>query len=143
MNTTITTTFHQDGQTDLQVTSQITGSEQAPPLEIPSLAASSSVVISDGIGVLNYANLKGIIIKADSLDLTIAFCSDNAGATPIKSVTVYAGNGYEWDINSGVANPLGTTNCLSIKLSTTTNVAGVAQAVVTTTAIHGRSALSS
>ena len=136
--TSVTTTIHQDGLTDISTTTVLAGI-QIPPLET-TLTYGAPLTINDGIGVLAHANLNMICIKSDSLDATVAFHSATAGGgSTIATENLIAGQAYEWDSSKGTS-PLGTTDCLSIVITLLQTVNGVASAL-TTSDIHGRSSL--
>ena len=137
-STTITTIVRQAGLSDISSPATLTGI-QIPPLET-TITFGSPLLVKDGIGVLGHANLQMLTLLSDNLDATVTLCSDNAGATPIATIALVAGYAYEWDTSKG-ASPLGSTDCLSIKVVLSQTVGGVAS-TLTTSGFHARSSLS-
>ena len=137
--TTITKTVAQPGMTPVNASYKISGM-QNPPLET-TVNYGSPVTINDGIGVLFYAALQMLYLLSDSLDATVKFYSATAGGgSLITTINLTAGVPYEWDSSSG-ANPLGTTNTLSMVV-TALNTAGGNSSALTATDIHARTSLS-
>ena len=137
--TTITKTVAQPGMTPLQSLYNLTGI-QNPDLEV-AVTYGSPLTVNDGIGVLSYAALQMLYLLSDNLDCTVKFYSATAGGgSLIATISLVAGVAYEWDNNSG-ANPLGTTNALSMVV-TPANTAGGVSSSLTVTNVHARTSLS-
>ena len=139
IKTTVTKNVAQPGMSPVSNSYDINGI-QNPPLEA-AVNYGSPLTISDGIGVLLYANLQMLYLLSDQLDATVKFYSATAGGgSLIATINLVAGVAYEWDTNSGT-NPLGTTNALSMVVTALNTVGGVASAI-TATDIHARTSLS-
>ena len=146
VNTTVGLNVAQAGLAFVNGNIQIVGI-QNPPLET-TVVNGTPLIVADGIGHLNYANLNMLYMLSDELDITVGFYTGTDGSTGLigSAITVYAGNPYVFangGSTGGVgSNPLGTSNCGSIKITATLNINGVAQTAITQTDIHFRSSLS-
>jgi hypothetical protein len=139
ITTTITKSVGQPNMAPVSSAYTLSGI-QNPDLEA-TITYGSPLTINDGVGVLGYAALQMLYLLSDSLDATVKFYSaTNAGGSLITTISLQAGVPYEWDSSSG-ANPLGTTNALSMVI-TALNTAGGQSSSLTTTNIHGRTSLS-
>ena len=142
INSTVSLSVAQAGLSFTNSNITIVGA-QAPYLE-DNVANGTPVVYSDGIGVLQYAKLGLFYFLSDNLDCTVGFYTGSDGATGLigSALTCQAGQAYLFCTGIGT-NPLGTSNCASIKVTATLNVNGVAQTAITTTSVHARTSLTS
>ena len=143
LTTVVTKSVSQNGIAFSSSQQNISG-QQTPPLDT-SVTVGSPLVVVDGIGTLKYANLQLLYMLSDNLDCTVGFYTGTDGATGLigSPITILAGQAYEWDSATSGANPLGTSNCGSIKITATNYIDGVASGgTPTVTNVHCRTSLS-
>jgi hypothetical protein len=139
IKSTVTKTISQPGMQPVISSYTLTGI-QNPNLET-TITYGSPITINDGVGVLNYAALQLLYLLSDELDASVKFYSATAGGgSLITTLSLVAGVAYEWDTNNG-ANPLSTTNALSMVV-TAASTAGGQSSSLTTTDVHARTSLS-
>ena len=143
LTTVVTKSIAQSGITFASSNATITGI-QTPPLDT-SVTVGVPVVVVDGIGTLKYTALQLLYMLTDNLDCTVGFYTGTDGSTGIigSPITILAGQAYEWDSATSGTNPLGTSNCGSIKITATNFIDTVASGgSPTVTNIHFRTSLS-
>jgi len=139
---TVNKTVQQNGLPFASSPYNVTG-VQAPYVET-TVTTSSPLVMSDGIGNVQIANLQMFYLLSDQLDVTLGFYANTAGTGAVVSggsQSLQAGIPFEWDNSGGTANGPAGANWLSLKVTAGTTAQGVSSSG-TATSIHLRSSLS-